>query len=284
MSIISIIKKLKAYEKRPDLYQEPSSSEFVQLALLVLRALEQIQEEIKQGKLKGETPKPDVEYLSKNSALQMLNDAWQTLESKVKEDITKKLNTLQDGKDAEITEDIIKKIASEVLKELELPDFDEIVVKNITKNPQAVRDALELLQEQEQLDAKFIKGWEQEINKIKNQVSSIVARRLGNIRDVDTEGVQNGQTLVYQNGVWTVGNPSGGISFAYVAEVPTGTVNGVNTSFTLSQTPMTNSAILQVNGQVQRLGTDYTVTGTALEMLWTPQTGDTLFIYYTYET
>ncbi|HTW65383.1 MAG TPA: hypothetical protein VME17_12230 [Bryobacteraceae bacterium] len=66
-------------------------------------------------------------------------------------------------------------------------------------------------------------------------------------------------------------------------ETPSGTVNGVNAAFTLSQTPSpSTSLIVYRNGVRQTVGVDYTVTGSAITFLSTlvPQTGDILLCSY----
>jgi hypothetical protein len=62
-------------------------------------------------------------------------------------------------------------------------------------------------------------------------------------------------------------------------EAPTGTMNGVNTIFTLSAAPSPASSLhLYRNGLLQRAGTDYNLTGSTVTFVTaaTPQTGDLL--------
>lgn len=47
-------------------------------------------------------------------------------------------------------------------------------------------------------------------------------------------------------------------------ETPTGSINGINTIFTLSQTPAANSLVLTLARQPQILGVDYTITGNTI--------------------
>ena len=68
-------------------------------------------------------------------------------------------------------------------------------------------------------------------------------------------------------------------------EVPTGSINGVNTAFTLANTPnvnVVNPVQLYLNGQLLEpgAGNDFTVAGTAVTMLFAPATGDKLRAYY----
>lgn len=67
-------------------------------------------------------------------------------------------------------------------------------------------------------------------------------------------------------------------------ETPGGTINGSNTAFTLVTAPAnTNTAIdLILNGVVLEpgAGNDFTISGTAITMLFAPATGDKLRAYY----
>ena len=66
-----------------------------------------------------------------------------------------------------------------------------------------------------------------------------------------------------------------------ITEVPSGTVNGSNKSFTLANTPSDDDNVLiSVNGQTQRNGTDVTISGTAVTFTIAPETGWTLFAHY----
>jgi len=67
------------------------------------------------------------------------------------------------------------------------------------------------------------------------------------------------------------------------AEVPAGTVNGVNTGFTLANSPAPISSLtLFRNGLLQRLGTDYTLSGPSITFApgSVPQGGDFVRAYY----
>lgn len=67
------------------------------------------------------------------------------------------------------------------------------------------------------------------------------------------------------------------------AETPVGTINGVNTSFTLSNAPNPAlSLLLFVNKTLQIQGTDYTLSGSALTMIVAPPGGVTFLGWYRY--
>jgi hypothetical protein len=74
-------------------------------------------------------------------------------------------------------------------------------------------------------------------------------------------------------------------SFNYSdAEVPSGTINGTNASFSLMHTPAGSSLYLTRNGLVQKVSVDYTLSGSTITFLTVaiPGTGETLQAWYRY--
>lgn len=68
----------------------------------------------------------------------------------------------------------------------------------------------------------------------------------------------------------------------YEQEAPTGTVNGVNVTFSISVSPSEDKAVqLFQSGLMQRQGIDYTISGTTITMTTAPQFGQDLWAYYT---
>ncbi len=59
-----------------------------------------------------------------------------------------------------------------------------------------------------------------------------------------------------------------------------GTKNGINTSFTLPDTPITGTVEIYLNGSLQVSGTDYTLSGTAVTMTTAPASTDYLEANY----
>ena len=58
------------------------------------------------------------------------------------------------------------------------------------------------------------------------------------------------------------------------------TGNGSNTNFTLSQASATNSAIVSINGSIQKPTADYSISTTTLTFVEAPYTGDDIFVQY----
>jgi hypothetical protein len=65
-------------------------------------------------------------------------------------------------------------------------------------------------------------------------------------------------------------------------ETPTGTINGVNATFTLANTPLVNTEQVFLNGLLLEpgAGNDYTISGATITMLIVPATGDRLKVCY----
>lgn len=65
-------------------------------------------------------------------------------------------------------------------------------------------------------------------------------------------------------------------------EIPTGAINGSNTTFTLASTPISGSEIVVLNGLEQRpgAGNDYTITGATITMATAPLTGEVIWVHY----
>lgn len=95
-----------------------------------------------------------------------------------------------------------------------------------------------------------------------------------------------GDVTISSAGVTAVNNTAGSGFLKYTNivsnETPSGTINSSNTAFTLAFTPQVTSLVLYLNGQRLKsgAGNDYTVSGTAITMLFAPTTGDQLLADY----
>lgn len=78
-------------------------------------------------------------------------------------------------------------------------------------------------------------------------------------------------------------NGSGGgltaSNFVY-GEVPSGSINSSNVTYTLANTPTAGTVNVFLNGSRQTVTTNYTVSGTTVTFTFPPQTGDTIAINY----
>lgn len=67
----------------------------------------------------------------------------------------------------------------------------------------------------------------------------------------------------------------------FVQEVPSGTINGSNTAFTIGYAPMESEVLMVfLNGLLQRQGTDYTFSGTTITFAVAPASNSTLDAFY----
>lgn len=64
-------------------------------------------------------------------------------------------------------------------------------------------------------------------------------------------------------------------------EVPSGTVNGSNVTFTLASSPHSSKAVVVVvNGLIQRQTTHYSVSGSTITFVTAPTTGQEIYAIY----
>jgi len=104
---------------------------------------------------------------------------------------------------------------------------------------------------------------------------------LGNASGVATATTLSGDATISNTGVVTVNaiKPANFIT----SESPSGNRDGVNATFTLSNTPIPNSERLYYNGVrlIRGVGEDYTISGATITMLsYIPLSGDKLVVDY----
>lgn len=214
-----ILEKLRLTVDNPGLYKPLTAEESAELFLYFLQPKPKLFKKPKIIKgIDGKTPVPDQDYISKETSLKFLNDVKSQLENKnteLEKAIQSKLESVSDGKDAEITDDLIATVASMASSLVDLPDFDIL----ITESPEAIRNALELLVDEERLDVSAIKGLDDydEVARLAKTprtmgTGAVIARKLGQIGDVSIEGVTDGQALTYNQATktWVATTISGG--------------------------------------------------------------------------
>jgi hypothetical protein len=145
-----------------------------------------------------------------------------------------------------------EQIIAEALARIIFPEYKEFILE-----PKEIRDKLELLKGKERLDIKAIDGIEklfEELEKLKKQ-----------------KGIYMGGGFNYST-----------LNMHLIDdETPTGTVNGVNTDFTIAHIPSPTSSLkVYVNGQRMRITTDYTFSGQIITFLTAPPTGSILLVDY----
>ena len=65
-------------------------------------------------------------------------------------------------------------------------------------------------------------------------------------------------------------------------ETPTGAVNGVNTSYTLANSPTAGTLVVYEGGVRKLLTTDFTLSGSTITMTYAPPDGSALRVDYRY--
>jgi len=67
-----------------------------------------------------------------------------------------------------------------------------------------------------------------------------------------------------------------------VRETPTGTKNGTNPTFTLTETPYFGTETVYLNGQMLTYSVDYTMSNDTITMNYPPESGDAFLVNYKY--
>lgn len=78
------------------------------------------------------------------------------------------------------------------------------------------------------------------------------------------------------------GDPGISVSGTASREVPSGTLNASNVTFSLTNTPISNTLHLYLDGILMKYAVDYTVVGNVITFTVAPVTGQTLVAYYYY--
>lgn len=71
----------------------------------------------------------------------------------------------------------------------------------------------------------------------------------------------------------------------YIAnEIPVGDVDGINTTFVIANSPISNSVLVRLSGlvQVPGISKDYTLSGQIISFIKAPKTGQEVVVSYLY--
>jgi hypothetical protein len=227
-----LLKRLLLIRANPGLANTIPQGEIFAMLEKVIKAFGELQKAVSDGRLKGAdgySPVAGKDYPTERQLYQALNSVLDQELSKLTKQAEKVLSSVKsgapgkDGKDAVITEKQVNDIAKLAAGLVVLPDVATI----ITQEPQAIRDALELLQDEERLDIKAIRGLDKfldgKIADLSSSLSSRIASQggtsknlvrkmieeidLDDLRDVDASNPNNNATIQYQTatGIWTTG-------------------------------------------------------------------------------
>ena len=158
-----LLKRLLLLKNNPKLAEMLPQAEILTYIMQLMSAFSTLEKAVSDGRLRGEDGRTPIAEL--NQALSVFNTRFDALVSRVEGKLATITNGTdgEDGKDAVITDELKQEIADLALGMIELPDFDTLIKTTFTINPQAIRDGLELLQDEERLDASAIKGLEKYI-------------------------------------------------------------------------------------------------------------------------
>jgi len=97
-----------------------------------------------------------------------------------------------------------------------------------------------------------------------------------------TAVAMSGDATIASDGSVTVSSDFAKVADFVVREVPTGLIDGSNTSYTLANTPVAGSEEIYLNGLLQNVGAgnDYTISSGTITFNSAPETGDIILVSY----
>jgi hypothetical protein len=103
---------------------------------------------------------------------------------------------------------------------------------------------------------------------------------VGNASNVATATAVTGDVSITNTGVTSIS--SGLAAHIVTREVPSGTINGSNVTFTLAHTPVAGTECIYLNGLLQNVGggNDYTISGATITFVTAPESGSVILVNY----
>jgi hypothetical protein len=165
----AILEKLRKTIENPGFYHALTPEEQAELFLFLFAPKPKLFQKPKviQG-IDGKTPEKDRDYLGKETAQKLIQELASKTKIELENRISDRLSQIpvpQDGKDAVITEELIAHIANLAQSMITLPDFPTL----ITMEPEAIRNALELLPDGEKLAQYAIEGLPEKLQELENK-------------------------------------------------------------------------------------------------------------------
>ncbi len=225
--------------------------------------------------------------LQNEQEISAMREHVRLLSDKVDKDVSTKLSTLQDGKDGipgregrpgkDAKAPALEEIIPAVLDALDLPEQRAVILDG----PEEIRNKLELLQEDERLDASALKNVR--MTPEDQKVTRVVGSHgpLSTLIDVNVTGLVTGQSLKWDGTQWVVYTPGAGGGFTTLAA--TETPNANLKIFTFSTATAQPSFIISDGIMMQATAADGTVNwtyvvGTKKATMTIPPTSDILGI------
>jgi hypothetical protein len=126
----NILAKLKQIQENPGYFKGLTPEEQAELFLVLLTPKKKIlRKPVVITGIDGKTPEKDKDYLSKEASLAILNE--------IKDEVQKTLKSIKpekgtDGKDAQVTPDLIERIVTEAVDRVPLPVFPYETIKAVS--------------------------------------------------------------------------------------------------------------------------------------------------------
>lgn len=221
---------------------------------MVSRIVESVVDHVRL-KDKGEDGKDGEDYiLTDEDKEEIVEDLIENIELPLDEIVKKvPLEDIAKLVKVPVVEKVIEK--TEVIKEVPIVTNE---VKEVAKSdtPEQTRDKLESLEEGEKLTIQAI----QDLPKLLDELRSLIVTRRGTVG-----GGLNSMALQ---------------SKFIDDETISGTINGVNQTFTLANTPIPSSVKVYRGGARQRVTEDYTLSGRTITFTIAPEVGEVLLCDY----
>jgi hypothetical protein len=169
-----ILRKLQETVENPGFYRPLTAEEQATLFLTLFAPKPKrfTKPKVIQG-IDGKTPEKDLDYLGRETAERLIADLASKTRAELESTIQAKLSTLKpgkDGNDAVITNELVTRIADLAQSMIVLPDFPTL----ITMEPEAIRNALELLPDGEKLAQSAVEGLPEALRAISDRPSTFV--------------------------------------------------------------------------------------------------------------
>ena len=158
-----IIERLYQIKENPGIYKSLSAEEQADILLFILTPKPLLKKTATVKLEKGERGLPGID--GTNS----LTEAQQTA---ILTDLVGKIK-VENGKDAEVTTAMLEGIVAEVISRIELPDLEQVVTTTITADPTAIRNSLELLNDEERLAQSAIENLPEDLQKIRDAIVAL---------------------------------------------------------------------------------------------------------------
>ena len=158
-----IIERLYQIKENPGIYKSLSAEEQADILLFILTPKPLFKKTATVKVEKGERGERGID--GTNS----LTEAQQTA---ILADLVGKIK-VKNGKDAVVTPAMLEGIVAEVISRIELPDLEQVVTTTITADPTAIRNSLELLNDEERLKQSAIDNLPEDLQKIRDAIVAL---------------------------------------------------------------------------------------------------------------